>query len=92
MGLSFEWDARKAATNLGKHAVSFHEAVSCFDDPRSITISDPDHSTEEDRQILIGASVALRILVVCFTERDDTIRIISARRATMHEQREYVES
>ena len=92
MGLSFEWDARKAATNLGKHAVSFREAVTCFDDPRSITIPDPDHSTEEERPILIGASVALRILVVCFTEVDDTIRIISARRATPREQRDYVQS
>jgi len=92
MGLNFEWDARKAATNLGKHAVSFHEAVSCFHDPHSITIPDPDHSTEEERQILIGESVALRILVVCFTERDETIRIISARRATMREQREHAQT
>ncbi len=92
MGLNFEWDARKATTNLGKLGVAFREAVSCFYDPRSITIPDPDHSIDEERQILVGESVALRILVVCFTERDETIRIISARRATMHEQREYAET
>jgi uncharacterized protein len=89
MALSFEWDRRKARSNLRKHRVSFREAVTVFADPFSITIADPAHSSDEERQILIGATNTLRLLVVVHTERRDRIRIISARTATQAEQEQY---
>jgi uncharacterized DUF497 family protein len=89
MALSFEWDRRKSRSNLRKHRVSFREAVTVFADPFSITIADPVHSSDEERQILIGATNTLRLLVVVHTERRDRIRIISARTATQAEQEQY---
>jgi uncharacterized DUF497 family protein len=89
MALSFEWDRRKARSNLRKHRVSFREAVAVFADPFSITIADPVHSSDEERQVLIGATTSLRLLVVVHTERRDRIRIISARTATQAEQEQY---
>ena len=89
MALSFEWDRRKARSNLRKHRVSFTEAATVFADPFSITIADPVHSSDEERQILIGATGSLRLLVVVHTERGDRIRIISARTATEAEQEQY---
>ena len=91
MGLTFEWDAVKAQENLRKHGVSFEEASTVFGDPLSLTIEDPLHSEEEDRFVTIGESIRRRILVVVHTERGDTIRIISARRATSRERRVYEE-
>ncbi len=77
MGLIFEWDKKKAASNLRKHGVSFEEAATAFGDRLSLTVPDPDHSRGEERFVLIGLSAAGRLLVVAHTERLDTIRIIS---------------
>ena len=92
MALTFEWDQKKAASNLRKHGVSFEEAATAFGDPLSLTIPDPDHSLNEDRYVLIGESQMERLLVVAHTERSDTIRIISARLATRGERKSYEES
>jgi uncharacterized protein len=90
MGLRFEWDPKKARANLRKHGISFEEAATVFGDPHSVTISDPDHSSkDEDRFVTLGISLRQRILVVVQCERGETIRIISARRATEHERRYY---
>jgi uncharacterized DUF497 family protein len=87
--LQFEWDSEKAASNLGKHGVSFEEAATVFADPLSLTAFDPDHSQDEDRFITMGLSSAGRLIVVAHTDRDERIRIISARLATPREQRAY---
>ncbi|MBI4409197.1 MAG: BrnT family toxin [Gemmatimonadetes bacterium] len=90
--LSFEWDPTKAAENLKRHGVSFYEAATVFRDPLSIEVPDPDHSVHEERLLLIGASERHRLLVVSFTVRgENRIRIISARRATPRERRQYEE-
>lgn len=85
--LEFEWDPNKAASNVGKHKVSFEEAATVFADPNSLTAYDPDHSRDEDRFITIGTSNNGRILLVSPTDREDRIRIISARTATRRECR-----
>jgi len=89
--LEFEWDPRKAAKNLRKHKVSFPEAATAFSDPLSATVSDPDHSAEEDRYIIVGMSNRFRLLMVAFAERGDRIRIISARELTRAERKAYEE-
>jgi len=89
MSLSFEWDAQKASANQRKHGVSFEEAATAFGDPLSVTIPDPDHSEDEDRFILLGSTYRGRMVVVVHTDRGDNIRIISARRATGTERRQY---
>ncbi len=89
MSLSFEWDAQKASANQRKHGVSFEEAATAFGDPLSVTIPDPDHSEDEDRFILLGSTYRGRMVVVVHTDRGDNIRIISARRATRTERRQY---
>lgn len=89
MALEFEWDPVKAELNLKEHGVSFDEATTIFRDTLSITISDPDHSDYEDRFIDIGMSHRTQLLVVSYTERNDKIRIISARRATRAERKNY---
>ena len=91
MCIKFEWDSRKAKKNEKKHAVTFKEAASSFGDLKSITINDPEHSDEEERFILIGTSVKNRQIVVVHTEMDDVIRIISARKATRKEIKQYEE-
>ena len=91
MALSFEWDKRKAKSNLRLHGVSFIEASTVFADPLSLTIYDPDHSMTEMRFVDIGASHSGRLLVVSYTERGDRIRLISARAATADERRQYEE-
>ena len=91
MALLFEWDHGKAEINLRKHGVSFEEASTVFGDFLSLTVTDPIHSTEEDRFIIIGYSYRSRTLVVIHTEREDTIRIISARVATRKERGNYEE-
>lgn len=82
--LKIAWDARKAASNLKKHGVSFQEAASVFSDENARLIHDPDHSEAEDRFVLLGLSWSLRVLVVChcYREAADVIRIISARKAS----------
>jgi uncharacterized DUF497 family protein len=89
--MKFEWDPNKAATNLKKHQVSFQEAATVFGDFLSVTFEDPDHSIDEERYITIGISYQSRLLVVSHTDRNDTIRIISARKATSLERRFYEE-
>jgi len=91
MGLEFEWDDDKAKSNRKKHGVSFEEASTVFGDPLSRTIHDPVHSGEEDRFVTLGESERGRLLVVVFTDRDDRIRIISARVATKRERNDYEE-
>ena len=91
MGLLFEWNDKKAITNKHKHGISFEEATTAFGDELSITIDDPLHSGDEDRLILIGQSETLKTLVVVHIEKRETIRIISARKATKKEQKFYEE-
>ena len=90
-GLKFEWDRRKESANRKKHGVSFAEAKTAFFDENARFMADPDHSKEEDRFVLLGLSSQLRLLVVCHCSREDqeTIRIISARKASRSERREY---
>jgi uncharacterized DUF497 family protein len=89
----FEWDPAKAAANLKRHGVSFHEAASVLADPLSTTFPDEVHSEDEEARFLtIGASTLGNILVVAHTERNDTIRIISTRRATRQEREFYEQS
>lgn len=89
--LRFEWDPRKARSNLAKHGVSFEEASSAFYDEDALIIPDPDHSDEEDRFILLGLSSGVRVVVVvhCYRESDEVIRLISARKATRRESGYY---
>ena len=91
MKIRFEWDFEKAEINLKKHKVSFEEAESVFYDPNAILISDPEHSDEEDGFIILGVSNKSKILVVCHCYRvnDEVIRIISARKATTNEKKQY---
>jgi len=89
--LSFEWDEEKAGENYRKHKVSFDEGVTVFNDPFSITIGDPDHSANEQRYVDIDASDRGRVLVVSYTERGRSIRLISCRKATRRERRQYEE-
>lgn len=84
-----EWDLEKAASNLTKHGVDFHEAGTVLDDPLSTTFPDPDHSVDEQRYLTIGASLSGRILVVAHTDRGEAVRLISARPATSSERRFY---
>ena len=89
--LRFEWDPRKSAANRRKHGVSFEEAETVFADEHALLLDDPDHSEAEDRLILLGLSARFRVLVVvhCYREGEDTIRIISARRAIKSERTQY---
>jgi uncharacterized protein len=91
MGLTFEWDEAKAKENLRKHKVSFDEAKTVFADALSITIPDPEHSSDEDRFVDIGLSSKGRLLVVVYTGRGEIVRVISSRRATRSERRAYEE-
>ncbi|MBI2370155.1 MAG: BrnT family toxin [Deltaproteobacteria bacterium] len=87
--MTYEWDAIKADANLRKHGVSFAEAASVFLDPMALTFDDPDHSDEEDREVTIGVSTKQRVLFVAHSARGDRTRIISARKATQRERRQY---
>ena len=91
--MHFSWDKNKAGLNKEKHGVSFEEAVTVFNDERARLIHDPDHSEEEDRFVLLGMSRSIRLLVVnhCYREDDSVIRIISSRKATKPEERQYRE-
>jgi len=90
MSLGFQWDPRKVAINERKHGVSFEEAISFFEDPLARIFLDEWHSETESREIIIGHSSAGSLLLVAFVEQPDaTIRVISARRATPKEQRDY---
>ena len=89
MSVEFEWDAAKAEANAEKHGVIFEEAVTVFGDPLARIFDDPDHSSEEPREIIIGHSAQRRLLLVSFTEREGKVRIISARHATKGERWDY---
>jgi uncharacterized DUF497 family protein len=86
-----EWDNRKAAANLRKHGVSFEEAVTALEDSLAVTYRDPDHSEEESRFLTFGVSSSGRILVVAHTDREEAVRLMSARPATRSERRAYEE-
>ncbi len=89
--MHFEWNETKSRTNEKKHGVTFDEASTAFYDDNAILFNDPDHSGGEDRFLLLGVSVRVRVLVVvhCYRENDEVIRIISARKATSSEQVAY---
>ena len=87
--MEFEWDSEKAAANVRRRRVSFNEAATVLEDPLSTTFPDEAHSEGEMRFVTVGVSQRGRLLVVAHTERNDTIRIISARRATRREREFY---
>lgn len=91
--MRFEWDGRKNTANKQKHGVTFEEAATVFYDDYARFKSDPDHSEDEERFILLGVSSRLRVVVVChcYREENEVARIISAREATTKEKREYME-
>ncbi len=87
--MQFEWDSKKARANLSKHGVSFEEALTVFGDPLALTIDDPDHSHQEHRLLTTGVSERGRVIIVAHTYGGGTIRIISARRTTRRERKQY---
>lgn len=87
--MEFEWDTDKAQSNAGKHGISFAEAMTVFGDPLEVTIPDPDHSEGEARFLSLGCSGQGRLLVVSYTEREERIRLISAREAEPTERKMY---
>ena len=92
MKLEFEWDRKKSEINYIKHGISFDEAITVFDDEFAAFLQDPDHSLTEDRHILIGYSNYNNLLFISFTERNDKIRLISARKATKNERKRHEEN
>ena len=92
MNPQFEWDPEKAKVNLQKHQVDFEEACTLFDDPQFIAFLDEEHSADEERYITIGLSNKNRLLMVAHTDRNNHIRIISARKVTKHEEKFYQEA
>jgi len=93
MGIVFDWDARKARSNATKHGVTFEEGSTVLGDPLSLTIVDPTHSDPDDeRFVTIGSSHRDRLLVVAHQDEDETIRIISVRKAMRHERKDYEKS
>ncbi|HEY7363012.1 MAG TPA: BrnT family toxin [Methylomirabilota bacterium] len=91
MALRFTWDPHKARLNERRHGISFEKATTAFLDPLSLTIPDLIHAVGEERFVLIGQSDRGKLVVVVHVERDDEIRLISARRAMPHERRAYEE-
>ena len=91
--IEFSWDARKARENLKKHRVSFEEASTVFYDENAIEFFDPEHSSDEERFLMLGLSGRLRIMVVsyCLRKKGSEIRIISARKATKKEEKVYIQ-
>ena len=92
--IKFEWDNNKAQLNIVNHNVTFEEASTVFEDVNAILFDDPEHSEDEDRFLLLGISSQARMLIVCHCCRgddDNTIRIITARKATKNESKQYTE-
>lgn len=90
MNIRFTWDREKARLNAQKHqGVSFEEATTVFRDPLAAVFDDDTHSQDERRELIIGHSNRNRLLIVSFTERDDLVRIISARKADVEERAKY---
>lgn len=89
LGIEFEWDLSKAAANLKKHGVNFEEAKTVFDNPLAVIFDDEAHSTDEQREIIIGHSQKNRLLLIAVTERLGHVRIISACLANRKEREDY---
>ena len=91
--INFSWDNNKANSNLIKHKISFEEARTVFDDDNARLILDPEHSQNEERFILLGLSYKLKVLTVvhCYKDSEENIRIISARKSTKNEEKQYKE-
>jgi uncharacterized DUF497 family protein len=89
MSIEFEWDDAKASANDAKHGVSFEEASTVFGDPLAAIFFDETHSDEEDREIIVGHASTGRLLLVSYADREDRVRIISAREATPRERRNH---
>jgi len=89
--VEFEWNSKKAAKNLKKHGVSFREAASAFGDPLAITFDDPDHSIGEHRMLTFGITRTEKLVIVSHTQRNGSMRIISARLMEKHEKHIYEE-
>lgn len=92
MSLQFEWDPKKDKANLASHGIAFEEALTVFADPLARIFEDAVHSEDEPREIIIGHSVKRRLVLVCFTARGAKIRIISVRKATRLERKDYEEN
>jgi uncharacterized protein len=90
--MEFEWNPDKAGSNYEKHGVTFEEAATVFNDALSVTFPDPAHSIGESRYVIIGVSRFGKLLIIAHTDREDKIRIISAREATRQERRFYEQS
>lgn len=88
-GIEFEWHKLKAEANWRKHKVSFDEAITIFGDENVLVVLDREHSGDEERNLAIGLSAQRRLVTVCFTERGERLRIISARLSERWERREY---
>jgi uncharacterized DUF497 family protein len=91
--IRFAWDENKNRINQARHKISFEEAKTVFYDMRAVVIDDPEHSKEEERFIILGFSKAANLLVVChcYKEAESVIRIISARKASKSETKQYME-
>ena len=89
--IRFEWDARKSSVNKKKHGISFEEARTVFFDENAKLINDPDHSEDEERFVLLGVSSSLKVMLVChcYREEGNVVRIISARKASTLESKQY---
>ena len=92
MGLEFEWDAKKAEANRADHGIDFEEALTVFRDPLARIFEDEEHSMDEEREIIIGHSAKERMILVSFTVLEERIRLISARKATRLERKDYEEN
>ena len=89
MSIRFTWDRNKAERNKQKHGIAFEEAATVFRDPTAVVFDDDLHSENEYRELIIGHSDRRRVLIVSFVERDDTLHIISARKADSDERENY---
>jgi uncharacterized DUF497 family protein len=92
MPLRFSWDPRKAESNWAKHGVTFEEAVSVFADPLARIFDDASHPEGEPRELIVGNSKLRRLILVSFVETEEKVRIISARRLTRTERKDYEEN
>jgi len=90
--INFIWDKNKAKLNLVKHNLSFEEAATVFADPLAFVFDDVEHTRAEQRALIIGHTSKNKVTIVSFTERDQHIRIISARKATKKEKQDYEEN
>ena len=93
MDIKFEWDEQKRLSNISKHGIDFKEAKTSFYDEDALIIYDPDHSNSEDRFVLLGLSIFNKLLTIChcYRKNDEVIRLISARKATSSETKQYFE-